>query len=174
MKVLQCIGFLRALPMIVASAGRSAGWVAGRCDNWGGPLKLHRSDPVCDRPVTAQTGPRFSRAGGVLAEKWYAWCATHELLRWYQRVSDAQPQLTGITLYQEVLVRRFGLDVEVARHVLQRVRQSFCEWPHRREPRFRDVVSYLIMDEYMQAHSSKGGTYTDMRRMVSRIISSDL
>jgi hypothetical protein len=174
MRLLQCIRGLRALPMMIASTGRSAGWIPGPGDNCGGPPELTRADPVCDRPVTTQTRPRFPRAAGVLAEKWYAWCATHEFLQWYQRVGGANPQLTGTQLYQEIIVRRFGLDLEVARCVLQRVRQSFCEWPRRRELRFRDVVNYLVMDEYMHAHSTEVGTYTDMRRMVSSIIPSDL
>ena len=174
MKLLHCTRGLRALPTQIASADHSAGWVPGRRDNCGGPSELTRVDPVCDRPVTTQTRSRFPCAARVLAEKWHAWRATHEMLRWYQRVSGAEPQLTGTTLYQEILVQRFGLDLKVARCVLQRVRRSFCEWPRRRELRFRDLVNYLVMEEYMQAHSTKIGTYTDMRRMVSRIIPLDL
>ena len=115
-----------------------------------------------------------STAARVLAEKWYAWRTSHEMLRWYQRVSGEEPHLTRTTLYREIVVRRLELDIGAARDLLQRVRQSFCEWPHQRELRFRDVVNYLVVDEYMQGNVTNVGMYTDTRRIVSGIIPSHL
>jgi predicted chitinase len=45
------------------------------------------------------------------------------MLEWHQRVRGEKPELTGRALYQQVIVRRLGLDVEAARGVLQRARE---------------------------------------------------
>ena len=114
---------------------------------------------------------RFVRAARIVVEKWFAWRTSHEMLRWYQRVSVEEPQLTGGSLYEEVIVRRSGVDIGTASGVLRRARQSFCEWPGPRKLRFRDVVHYVVKDEYERSYSSDlSGTRTDMRRVVASII----
>ena len=171
MRLVRCTHCLRTLPMPVALDGQAPRW-AGRCESCSGTFELARGDPVGDKPVSTPTRRlRFPRAARAVAEKWYAWRTSHEMLRWYQRVSGEEPQLTGQSLYEEVIVRRSRLDVETARGVLQRARQSFCEWPGPRKLRFRDVVHYVVKDEYKRAHSSDlSGTYIDMRRVVASII----
>ena len=93
------------------------------------------------------------------------------MLGWYKRVRGEEPHLTGRPLYQQVIVRRSGLGDEAARRLLRRAYQSFCEWPVERKLRFRDVVHYVVVDEYMRSQLTDfGGTYTDMRRVVASII----
>jgi hypothetical protein len=47
----------------------------------------------------------------------------------------------------------------------------FCEWPGPRKLRYRDVVNYVVVDEYMRSHLTDfRGTYTNMRRVVTSII----
>jgi hypothetical protein len=169
MRLARCTHCLRALPMPVAIDGKSPSW-AGRCDSCSAPFELARVDPVGNGPVSTPGWLRLPRVARVVAEKWYAWRTSHEMLRWYQRVSGEEPQLTGRPLYEEVIVRRSGLDVEVARGMLQRARQRFCEWPGPRKLRFRDVVHYVVIDEYMRSHLTDLGTYTDMKRVVASII----
>jgi hypothetical protein len=102
---------------------------------------------------------------------WYAWRTSHEMLRWYQQVSVEEPQLTGGLLYEEVIARRSGLDIEAASGLLQRARESSCEWPSQRKLRYRDVVHYVVVDEYMRSHLvGFRGTYTNMRRVVASVI----
>lgn len=96
------------------------------------------------------------------------------MLRWHHFVRGEEPQLTHTALYLEVVVRRLGLDIEVGRELMERARQSFCELPRRHELRFRDVVNYLVMEEYLQARATRVGMYTDTRRIVSGIIPSHL
>jgi hypothetical protein len=65
MRLLQCIRGLRALPMMIASAGRSAGWIPGPGDNCGGPLELTRADPVCDQHTPHKVYADVSRRTGI-------------------------------------------------------------------------------------------------------------
>lgn len=134
----------------------------------------HPHDSRRDRSVATATRLRLPCVTSVVAETWCAWRTSRQMLKWYQRVSDEQPQLKGTTLYQEIIVRRSAFSVETARGVLQRARQSFCEWPGRRELQFRDVVNYLVMQEYMQSHLTQVGTYSDTKRVVSSVIPSHL
>jgi hypothetical protein len=118
------------------------------------------------------TGKRLClrRSAWIVAEKWHAWRTSREMLAWYQRVCGEEPQLTGRRLYGEVIVRRSALDVKAAAAVLQRARQSFCDWPCERKLRFRDVVRYVVIDEYLRSHPTTLGTQTDMGTVVARII----
>jgi len=89
-------------------------------------------------------------------------------------VRDEEPQLTGRPLYQQVIVRRSGLDPEAATRVLRLACQCFCEWPCERTLRFRDVVQYVAIDEYLRSHLAKLGMHTDMKRVVAQLIAPNL
>jgi len=130
-----------------------------------------RGAVTTDECVSTPIRRHLVYAARIVAEKWYAWRASHEMLRWYQRVSVEEPRLSGVLLYEEVIVRRSGLDIEAASGVLLRARQSLCEWASPRKLRYRDLVHYVVVDEYMRSQLTDfRGTYTDMRRVVARII----
>jgi hypothetical protein len=174
MEVIRCTNCLRTLPMLVAVDCSSEGW-AGRCECCGGPAEFARLNmPAGNEPVSTPTRLRLPRAVWIVAEKWYAWRMSREMLGWYQRVRAEQPQLTGRPLYQQVIVSRSGLDDEAARGVLRRAHQRFCEWPFERQLRFRDVVHYVVIDEYLRAHLSNLGTHADIGKVVARLIPLDL
>ena len=145
--------------------------LAGRCDSCNGPLEPARTGCVGNGCVSTPLRLRLVYGARIVAEMWYAWRTSHEMLRWYQWVRVEKPKLTGGSLYEEVIVRRSGLDIEAASGLLQRARHSFCEWPSPRKLRYRDVVHYVVVDEYMRSHMSDfRGTYTNMRRVVANII----
>ena len=96
------------------------------------------------------------------------------MLGWFKRVRGEEPHLTGRPLYQQVIVRRSGLGDEAARRLVRRAYQSFCEWPVERKLRFRDVVHYVVVDEYLRSHLTNFGTHTYMGRVVARVIPPDL
>lgn len=173
MEVIRCINCLRALPMLAAFDCNSEGW-AGRCECCGDPAEFARGDMLGNEPVRTPARLRLPRAAWIVAEKWYAWRTTHEMLGWYQRVRGEVPQLTGRALYQQIIVRRSGLDDEAARGVLRRAYQRFCEWPFERKLRFRDVVHYVVIDEYLRSHLANLGTHTDMGKVVVRLIPHNL
>ena len=170
MGLVRCTHCLRAMPMPLAIDDRFP-TLAGRCDSCNGPLEPARIGCVDNGCVSTPLRRRLVYGARIVAEMWYAWRTSHEMLRWYQRVSVAEPQLTGGSLYEAVIVRRSGLDIDAASGVLRRARQSFCEWPGPRKLRYRDVVHYVVVDEYMRSHMSDfRGTYTNMRRVVANII----
>jgi hypothetical protein len=110
----------------------------------------------------------------LLAEKWFAWHASHELLGLFKRIQRDEPQLTGRMLYERVVIRRSGIDVTAAAGVLRRAEQSFCDWPSGRDLRFLDLVQYVIVDEYLRSHVATLGTRTNMGKIVARVIPTDL
>jgi hypothetical protein len=174
MQVVRCTNCLRTLPMLAAVDCSSAGW-SGRCERCGGPAEFARLDRSAGNdPVGMPTRLRLPRVVWFLAEKWYAWRACREMLGWYQRVRGEQPRLTGKSLYQQVIVSRSGLDDEAAREVLRRAHRRFCEWPFARKLRFRDVVHYVVIDEYLQSHITNLGTHTDIGKVVAHLIPHDL
>src|SRR5882757_7280287 len=170
MEVIRCTNCLRALPMLAAFDCNSGSW-GGRCERCGGPAEFARVDRWAgNQPVSTPTRLRLPRTAWIVAEKWHAWRTSHEMLGWYRQVRGEEPQLTGRPLYQQVIVRRSGLDDEAARGVLRRAYQRFCEWPFERKLRFRDVVHYVVIDAYLRSPLANLGTHTDMGRVVARLI----
>jgi len=121
-----------------------------------------------------EKGLHLPTATLMVVEKWHAWRASRQILDWYKRVSRDQPQLAGRTLYAQVVIRRSGVDAKAAAAILLRAEESFCDWPSGRELRFRDVVLYLVIDEYLRSHALTLGTQTNMGKIVSRVIPRDL
>jgi hypothetical protein len=109
----------------------------------------------------------------LLAEYWFAWRTSNELLDSYNRMRREEPQLIGRALYERIVMRRSDLDVKVAAGVLQRAEQSFCQWPYARDLRFRDLVRYIVIGEYLRSHVAIG-TRTNLEKVVVRVIPEEL
>ena len=110
----------------------------------------------------------------LVSEKRFAWHASRELLELYKRIQLEDPQLTGRKLYERVVSRRSGLDVQAAVGVLRRAEESFCDWPSGSDLKFHDLVQYVVIDEYLRSHVGTVGTRTNMVKVVARIIPHDL
>jgi hypothetical protein len=106
----------------------------------------------------------------AVSERWYAWRASRVMLKRYQRARGRNARLSGRPLYEEILARHCGYTERGAAAVLDGAEGSYCAWPVKRELRFRDVVSYLLTQEYLHRHDFLRGTQTDMRRVVARVI----
>ena len=72
------------------------------------------------------------------------------------------------------MIRREGTDVKAAAGVLRRAEQSLCDWPSGRDLRFRDLVLYFVLVEYLQSHVTTLGTHTNLGRIVARVIPTNL
>ena len=83
-------------------------------------------------------------------------------------------QVGGRALYEQILIKRAGLTPIAAAEILERTEESFCIWPSKREVRYQDVVSYVVVQDYLRSYPILYGTKTDMRLVVSRVISHDL
>jgi hypothetical protein len=109
------------------------------------------------------------------AERRYAKEASEQLLELFRREQREHPELKARTLYEAVAARRLGTNPSIsAVEIVRRAEESFADWPVERELRFRDVVHYLIFDEYMRAGKARDGTKTNMGVVVARIIPDDL
>jgi len=109
------------------------------------------------------------------AERRYAKEASEQLLDLFRREQREHPELKGRALYEAVTARRLGLNPPVsATEIVRRAEESFADWPVERDLRFRDVVHYLIFDEYMHAGKARAGTKTNMGAVVARIIPEEI
>ncbi|HXB18012.1 MAG TPA: hypothetical protein VNV40_04165, partial [Steroidobacteraceae bacterium] len=105
----------------------------------------------------------------------YAKEASEQLLDLFRREQREHPELKGRALYEAVTARRLGLNPPVsATEIVRRAEESFADWPVERDLRFRDVVHYLIFDEYMHAGKARAGTKTNMGAVVARIIPEEI
>jgi len=118
-----------------------------------------------------------SRARGsllIVTEFWYARRASLRLLKVHDAIRREQPKQTKWARYQEVVVRWSGVDSDAARAVLRRAQQSVSDWEADRDLRFRDVVLYVIVDDYLRAHPERHGARSRMVRTVGRIVAQEL
>jgi hypothetical protein len=146
-----------------------------------GPTKpsIAASTEAASQPARAKRTwsiGRWFRLPGLelVAEKRFAWHASRELLDLYKRIQLEEPQLTGRKLYERVVIRRSGLDVQAAVGVLRRAEESFCDWPSGSDLKFHDLVQYVVIDEYLRSHVGTVGTRTNMVKVVARVIPHDL
>ena len=109
------------------------------------------------------------------AERRYARRASEQLLDLFRRERREHPDLSGRELYEAVAGRRLGDKPRIsASEVVTRAEESFADWPNERAVRFRDVVHYLIFDEYMHAGKAREATRTNMGTVVARVIPEEL
>jgi len=144
----------------------------------GAPTKpsIAASTEAASQPPRAKRTWKWLRLPGseLVAEKRFAGRASRELLELYNRIRLEEPQLSGRALYERVVIRRSGLDVQAAAGVLRRAEESFCDWPSGSDLKFHDLVQYVVIDEYLRSHVATVGTRTNMVKVVARIIPHDL
>ena len=116
-------------------------------------------------------------AQGVLAahaERRYARQASARLLELYKTQHREHRELNPRALYQSIVAQRLGPQASRAAEVIRRAEESFTDWPVDRELKFRDVVHYLIFDEYTRMGMAREGTKTNMGVVVARVNPDDI
>ena len=108
------------------------------------------------------------------AERHYAKQASAQLLELFRQERHDHPELNAKSLYKNVVARRLGPQAGRAGELVRRAEESFTDWPADRELRFRDVVHYLIFDEYVHLATAREGTRTNMGLVVARVIPDDI
>lgn len=109
------------------------------------------------------------------AERHYARRASEQLLDLFRRERGEHPDLSGRALYEAVAARRLGAKPRIsAAELVRRAEESFADWPAERAVRFRDVVHYLIFDEYLHQGKAREATKTNMGAVVARVIPEEL
>lgn len=95
-------------------------------------------------------------------ERRFAARVCDEALAALAAVRAAHPQLRDAALYEAVIARRLKLDAAGAHSLLRRVRESLDDWESAREPRFIDVVKYMIVSEYLAQEQDATGMVLDL------------
>jgi hypothetical protein len=96
-----------------------------------------------------------------------------EALAAYKAVRRRQPGLADDALYQAVIIQRTGLDAEAARHLLELALASREDWETERRARFRDVVMYMIVTEYLARSRGVQGMSIDLCSYLDRRVPHD-
>jgi hypothetical protein len=81
----------------------------------------------------------------VALELWHAWRTSRQLCHWYRLTKRAESELSGCSLYIQIMRRRSALSLEAANNLVNQAEESYCEWPRKRPLRYRDLVSYIVM-----------------------------
>jgi hypothetical protein len=90
-----------------------------------------------------------------------------ELLKLYWFVSASHPDLRGRGLYRTIVISRTRVDPESAEALLEQAEESFAAWPTRRALKFRDVVHFIAVSEFLATHSDSSWIRTNMGREVA-------
>jgi len=113
--------------------------------------------------------------GRTWRERQFASRVCRQLLGLYRETLQARPGLEGRDLYRHVVARYLTSTAATAERVLQAAEASFAEWPVSRPLRFRDVVHFLAVEEFLASQQdSTGWTRGTVGRVVSARITADL
>ncbi len=89
-----------------------------------------------------------------LAEIWQTWhdkrfvrSECKKALSCFRGVRSDQPGMAKRDLYREVVTRCLGSGPDRAIRIVRRAEQSYAAWPAGRDVRFRDVVTYVLVEE---------------------------
>ena len=104
-------------------------------------------------------------------EEWrFAQRVCAESLKTLQQVRATQPDLKGDALYEAVIAKRLNLDVASAHAIMWRTHASLEDWVTDSEPKFIDVVKYMIVSEYLGQEAVETGMSIDLGAFLSKRI----
>jgi YHS domain-containing protein len=107
-------------------------------------------------------------------ERRFAAACCREMLRLHGAAVAADRGLTGPGLYRRVLTMRRGADPATVDDVLRNAEQSFAIWPVARALKFRDVVHYLAVSEFVSSYDGTPWVHVNMKRVVESMVPHDL
>jgi hypothetical protein len=97
-----------------------------------------------------------------------------ELLKLYRTMSASHPDLRGRGLYRTIVISHTRVDPESAEALLDQAEESFAAWPSQRALKFRDVVHFIAVSEFLATHSNSSWIHSDMGREVASQIPGNL
>ena len=123
---------------------------------------------------TNRLSRELSDAMLLVGEFWHTWRTSRQMLATYRWIRGSQPDLTGRALYAEVLSRRRRVEPAAVADMLRGAKESFCSWPRVRELRFRDVVHYVVLTDYLRLHPGRIGMRANIRPILALVIAPNL
>ena len=111
---------------------------------------------------------RLSLSGWVAAraERAYANRQCALLLEIYEQLRKEHPGLGGDEPYARVVAYSLDCDPTAARSIVLAADRSFAQWPTERDVTFRDVASFLLMNQLLPAHSRTLGVQANITSIV--------
>lgn len=126
--------------------------------------------------------PRFPTSTSTrwLKELWQTWddrrFARRECkkaLVCFERIRHERPGAAKHELYRDVITRGLGAEKEQAIRIVRCAEQSYAAWPAGREVCFRDVVTYVLVEERLISQR-RTDDHADIEAIVAATIPSDL
>jgi hypothetical protein len=105
----------------------------------------------------------------VALELWHAWRRSRQLCHWYRLTKRDESELSGRSLYIQIMCRRSALSLEAAKELVNQAEESYCEWPRKRSLRYRDLVSYIVTYDLIR-DGARGGVQANVARVVARVV----
>ena len=116
-----------------------------------------------------ESGRWLSRFLQPWADRRFARAESRRALSLYGQVHQERPDLQGHALYEEIVRRWPSASAECAVQVVRRAQDSFAAWPAARDVRFRDVVTYVVIDQLI-VDGHRTSTSLDIEGVVSKVI----
>lgn len=92
------------------------------------------------------------------------------LLEIYEHFQKQDPAVAGDELYARVVAYGLDCNLNAARSIVLGADRSFAQWPTERDVVFRDVVSFLLMNQLLPAHSRTLGVQANITSIVAAAI----
>ena len=123
-------------------------------------------------PDTALVSNRFNPLPRlrVWHEQRHVARSCRRLLRQYQALANAHPDLEGPVLYRMAVAAHLGDDGAAADEVLVGAQVSYADWPTPREVCLRDVARYLAVLEFRRSRWGKPWITSDLEAVVMAAI----
>lgn len=100
--------------------------------------------------------------------------AARALLRAYQRLMTAQPAVTPVQRYQQLVQQHCACTAAEAEQVVVSAFESYAQWPHPRQVCLRDVIHYLAVTGFLLGHPGTLGVCADVTEVVDGIVAVEL
>ncbi len=115
--------------------------------------------------------PMLCRAITKVRERRFARRQSQRLRDAFVRLRALHPEFPAETLYAATLKDRFGIDDAEALSWIHRAGRDRAMWPEPRALHLRDLVAHVVVCDYLQGKSRRGGgTLTDMRDVVATVV----
>jgi hypothetical protein len=107
-------------------------------------------------------------------ERKFAEIAALEILSLYASEKDANPNISGRSLYKRVVSKYLKITDAEANQLVLGAKQSYADWPEERDLRLNDVARYIVITRYVETRGVKYGVGPDISEVVLQTIPNDL
>ena len=93
------------------------------------------------------------------------------LLQIYEQLRTEHSSLDGDELYARIVEHGLDCDPTAARSIVLGADRSYAQWPTERDVTFRDVATFLLMNQLLPPHSKTLGIQANVMAIVASTIS---